>query len=180
MDLRTTLSISLFPQYTNPLNLSLPIDDLQYAFERVLQTGIAPTYANRSWHDERETTGVDDIDLGGGTLVDAFGRPLDLARVKIFFIRNLSAVGTLIVGAAAAQEWSAPFGAAGDTENIPPLSVLLRTNLVDGWIVVPGATDRLRINSGAETVEYDIVVIGTHCEFTTTTAAPTTTTTPGP
>lgn len=178
--LKTTLTIYCAPQYTNSLDLSLPIDDLQYTFDRILESGIAPSRANRSWHDEREVTGVDDIDLGGGTLFDAFGVPLVLATVKLIFIRNLSEVGTLVIGSAAAREWFEPFGGAGDTINIPPLSSHLLTNLVDGWEVVPGATDRLRIDSGGDTVDYDILVIGTHCEYTSTTTLPPTTTTPGP
>ena len=169
MRLTTTLSVAMSPLYRDPLDLSTPVDDLQYVFNRVLASGIASARANRSWHDERTITGVDDIDLGGGSLFDAFGVAVVLKTVKAVLITNLSEEGTLIIGAAAAREWAEPFGAAGDTALVPPRSCRLFTCLVDGWPVDPGVADRLRVNSGADEVVYDILVVGTHCTYSTTT-----------
>ncbi len=176
----TTLSIAYQCVYTNPLDNSVPIDDLQYTFARTLQSGLAPGYANRSWHARYEdVTGNTDIDLGGGTLDDGLGQPLVLETVRLVFIYNRSDYN-LVVGNAAAQEWFAPFGGAGETVEVPPLSPCLLSNLVDGWVVDPGVADSLRVAAGAETVTFDIMVLGTHMAFTTTTVAPTTTTTPAP
>jgi hypothetical protein len=86
------------------------------------------------------------------------------AKIKAIHIVNTSTTtgDDLTVGGAAAQEWTAWVGAAGDKVKIPADSCLLISNKKTGWIVTDGASDTLRItNAGANPVTYKIAILGT-------------------
>ena len=88
-----------------------------------------------------------------------------LARVKAILIVNKNAAGIafLLVGAAGADEFSAPFGMLGDTVKVMPASPLLLANLGEGWSVEPGHEVLMFQAIGGEVV-FDIAILGTASE----------------
>ena len=86
---------------------------------------------------------------------------LTLLKVKALLIVNHNAAGgSLVVGGAAANEWSAPFGAAGDQLVVPPDSPLLIGNRTAGW-PVDSAHRNLKLAAAGGAVTYSIAILGT-------------------
>lgn len=142
---------------------ALDNDRLDYA--KQLLEGNGDGQAEAVWHAE------------GQTLLDAASITLDLTslertilgdlntvtflKVKALLIVNQStAGGTLLVGDAAADEWSEPFGADGDQVSVPPDSPLLMANRNAGWSV-DNANKNLKLAASGGAVTYGIAVVGT-------------------
>ncbi len=142
------------------------IDSNRLAFQRDLTDGDDPGEADAVWHAQ------DRILPEGESLLlqlDALEQPLfgdtilvSLDRVKAILIvnRNTEGAAYLVVGGAAVDEWSEPFGMAGDTIKVMPGSPLLLANVLDGWpVAASGAT--LRIASTGGPVAFDVAILGT-------------------
>jgi hypothetical protein len=138
-------------------------DRLDYAGR--LLDGNGDNQAEAVWHVENQT------------LLDAESTTLDLSAltrtiladihtvtfltVKALLIVNQSTdAGQLLVGGAAADEWSEPFGADGDQVTVPPDSPLLLANRQAGWNV-DEANRNLRLAASGGDVTYSIAVVGT-------------------
>jgi len=87
---------------------------------------------------------------------------LSLLKVKAILIvnRNTSGSGYLLVGGAASDAWSAPFGAAGDKVKVMPGAPLFLACPQNGWDVEAGA-NQLKIAAVGATVVFDIAILGT-------------------
>ncbi|GAF68948.1 unnamed protein product, partial [marine sediment metagenome] len=114
--------------------------------------------------------------LGSVTLADAASVIYDLSNltqtrfgdtqvialidVRGIIIKNeTTGEGTLIVGDAGANEWSAMFGADGDAANVEPSSVFAISNELDGWDV--DATNKnLKLTASGGECTYSIAIIG--------------------
>ena len=90
--------------------------------------------------------------LLGGTLT------VNFASVKAVLLVNRGG-GTLTVGGAAGNEWSAPFASPGDQIAVPPNSPCLLGNNQSGW-PVDAAHRNLKLAAGSGDVTYSIVIVG--------------------
>lgn len=82
-----------------------------------------------------------------------------LITVKKILAVNESESGELIIGGAAANEWSEPFGADGDTAIVPPQSPWFWGSLRCGK-EVDGTNKNLKIAASGDDVTYSLVIIG--------------------
>lgn len=127
----------------------------------ILADGTAIDQVDGWWRDRRSlAAAAEDIDLRGG-LTDGFGVAIAFAKLKVLIIRNRSIVAgeTLSVGGDAA---SVPlFGAVNDIINVGPGGLLVWVNPSLAGIAVTATTgDIIQVDSGAATIEYDIIVGG--------------------
>ena len=116
------------------------------------------------WHAEEQALGS-----GASTTLELdnlsqslFGDTisLSLATVKAILIDNTSeTAGYLLIGGAAADEWYAPFAAAGDKVKVMAGGQLLFAHPGAGWSVSAGVTD-LKIAAVDAAVTYDIAILG--------------------
>lgn len=82
-----------------------------------------------------------------------------LVTIKELLIINESTSGNLVVGNAAADEWSEPFGADGDTLVIRPDSPCLLSSRRCGW-EIDGSNKNLKIAASGDDVTFSMVIIG--------------------
>lgn len=152
--------------YQDELDLGNVLDVNSLEVTDELASGTAVDQADLIFHDRRTLTASanDDIDLAG-SLVDAFGDTLTFAKIKGILIRNRSTtVGDILnIGGGSANfiNWIA---AAGDIVKLGPGGVFLLWNpSTAGYAVTATTADILRITEagGANSVDYDIVLIGT-------------------
>ena len=138
-------------------------DRLDYA-EQLLD-GNGDAQAEAVWHAESQTL----LDAGSTTLdLTSLGRTIlgDLHTVTFLTVSALLVVnestggGKLLIGGAASDEWSEPFGADGDQVAVPPDSPLLLCNRQAGW-PVDDSNKNLRIAASGGDVDYSIAVVGT-------------------
>ncbi len=107
-----------------------------------------------------------DVDLAGA-LSGVFGSTLTFVRIKGLIVAAAAGnTNNVVVGAAAANQFVGPFGAATHTLAVRPgeFKVLVACGATDatGYLVTAGTGDLLRIaNGGAGTsITYDLIVIG--------------------
>jgi len=164
----TTLQSSIAAQlgwtWTDQVGSSAIIDSNRFQFRKQLADGVDADEADAVWHVEDEplapgasvTFDLDALEQAcfGDTIT------IPLSKVKALLVVNKSASGYLLVGAAAEDEWHAPFGAAGNTVKVMPDSPLLLVHSRDGWNVEPGSTALKIAAIGAESV-FDVAILGT-------------------
>ncbi len=148
--------------FTDDNDLSDPQDSTSIKWDDTLANGTAINQADVIWHDRRTATAAaDDIDLDT-SLTDVYGTAADFVKVRGIFIHNRSTVSGeyLSVGGDgnALVNW---VGNLSDIVKIGPNGVLLLWSPIDGYAVTAGTGDILQIDPGADTIEYDIVIIGT-------------------
>jgi hypothetical protein len=130
-----------------------------------LLEGHADGQAEAVWHAEGQAlpAGVaETIDLTAlrrnllGTL-----HTTTLVQVKgLLVINDGSSAGRLVVGGAGSAEWSAPFGADGDTIVIPPDGAVFLSCRKAGW-PVDDANKLLKLAAAGGQVAYSIALVGT-------------------
>ncbi|MDZ4820089.1 MAG: hypothetical protein SGJ20_14070 [Planctomycetota bacterium] len=164
--LTSQLKASLHWLFQEPLGLSTVHDSAKLEYNETFADGVSPEQADKIWHSSRTliSAASDDLDLSAlaqtifGTTVT-----ITLAQIRAILIINTATDDgeVLIVGAAPADTWSACFGDASHTVEVPPDSCLLLCNRISGWPVVAGVSDTLRItNAGSGNVTYRIAILG--------------------
>ena len=121
---------------------------------------------NLVWSDRRTVaaSATDTLDLNGGGLLDVFGNAANFATVKgicIFNRETVAATHRIDFAPAAANPFLWTFNAAADRVEIAPSSAYMQWD-DSGKATVAGGSDAIRIinTDGANTVTYDIIVIG--------------------
>ena len=162
MALSVNLNAILSWSYTNALDLSTVTDAAQISVSDTLASGTGLDQADQIWHDRRTLAATsENLDLAG-SLTNAFGATLTFARIKGILIKNRTATAgfNLTVGGAAANQFPL-FSDVSDKLPIGPDGFFFYWDpSAAGKVVTAGTGDQLKIDAGANTVEYDIVLIG--------------------
>ena len=162
-ELQSSVQVAISGVLTNALGLSTPEDSLSKSFRDSLATGKGLDQADRMWHDSRQLIETsEDLDLAGG-VTDGLGETITFAKVKCIAIFNkATSVGfNLTVGGAAANQLINWVGDASDKIVIGPGGCLVLWNpSAAGYAVTAGTGDLLKIDSGGNTVDYEIIIIG--------------------
>ncbi len=174
MPLNSTVTLGILATLTaSPSELADASTALNKSYGASLSSGVAAGSADVLWHDQRTIapSANDDLDLAG-VLAGLLGGTATFVKVKGLVIAALGAPGppavpnvnNVVVGAAAANAWTALLGATHTIQVRPGAAIALLPSATDtGYPVVPATGDILRIaNGGAGTsVTYDIILIGT-------------------
>jgi hypothetical protein len=145
-----------------------PTDSSKLTYSQSLANGIADNQAEIKWNEvatellDAATTTFDltavDRDLFGSTLTNVF------YWVKAVLITVAAgSTGKLIVGDAASDEWSGPFGADGDTIEVQPGGCVMFAAPKTGW-AVDDTNKNLKIAASGGDVTYSIAIIGTETD----------------
>ncbi|MGD0897985.1 MAG: hypothetical protein ABR915_09110 [Thermoguttaceae bacterium] len=141
------------------------VDNSRLDYTRLLAEGYGDGQAEAAWHDDGQTLlegAVDVLDLTALPR-EVLGSVLTttLLRVKaILVVNDAGSAGTLVVGGAGGAEWSAPFGADGDTVEVPPDGAMLLASRMSGW-PVDDAHKLLKLTARGGDVSCRIALVGT-------------------
>ena len=162
VDLEVDASLKLSNLYVDSDDLSAARGNLFLSWTDELADGTGTDQADLLWYDSRTANAaVDDLDLAG-SLTDAFGNTLTFVEVRGLYIRNKDSANPLAIGAAAANPVASIFSDTSDEIIVRAGGVLfLWSPLNGGYTIGAGASDILRIDPGANSIDYDIVIIGT-------------------
>jgi len=126
---------------------------------------LATTVVDMLYHDDGVLDVVPTVvDLDLQAILNAFGDAITLTKVMGLLIKNNATPATgssILVGGAVADEWTTPWGAAGDKIHVPPGGVLFL--IAPAGITVGAADNQLRLvndKDGAGTIAYEIFIIG--------------------
>jgi hypothetical protein len=165
MALTTRLAVSLNAVQTSAKDLTTVRAPLDYAKALQLASGTAANQADQIFSDTRTlaASASETLDLTG-TLVDALGATVTMARVKGIIVRAADGnTNDLLLGGAASNGFASWVGDATDKVKIKPGGLLvLMSPGATSYPVTAGTGDLLQLaNSGAGTsVTYDVVIIG--------------------
>jgi hypothetical protein len=164
----TQLALSLASLLTGaaPLTGATPQMQVNYPLAIGLSSGTGAGQADKLWVSGSRSLAAstgEDLDLAG-TLVDALGGTLTLARVKALIVVASSAnTNNVIVGNAASNGFISWCGGAAHTVTVRPGGFFaIAAPDATAYAVTGGTADLLHVaNSGAGTsVTYDVIVIG--------------------
>ncbi|SDM77326.1 hypothetical protein [Streptomyces wuyuanensis] len=165
MALTSSLSVAASAELTSAADLATGAVPLTVRHAVSLASGTGVGKADKVFHDRRTlaASATEDLDLAG-VLLDSFGAAITFARVKGLVVTAAAGnVNNVVIGAAAANPWTALLGATGTLIVRPGGFVCVGAGAADvGYAVTAGSGDVLRVaNSGAgSSVTYDIVIIG--------------------
>lgn len=131
----------------------------------VFTDGVGANQVKAAWSDKRTiaASASESLDLSG-VLTDEFGVVVLLSKLKmLMIIADAGNVNDVVVGGAALNALSTPFGTAADKLKVKPGGmVLLVAPDANGYAVIAGTGDLLQVaNSGGTTgVTYQIGVLG--------------------
>lgn len=165
MALRTSLIVDFVGVETATSDLSTPMQRIvkEYALKRA--NGTDNDQGNRIWADTRTAAGsADPIDLLG-TLASEMGDIPSISFVDLSMIlihNKATTTGYLLtVGAGSNPTFTGLWGATGDAIKVHPGGLFLwESGGVDAVSPVAATGDLLTVDPGANTVTYDIVLVG--------------------
>ena len=123
-----------------------------------LADGTAANQANEYWSDTRVLAATSEsLDLEDGTLANAMGDTITLSKMKLLYIHNKSTTAgedlTLSGNAT-------PMGGTTPTITIEPDGWFFWSSPIDGKAIASSTADTLTLNSGSDTITYDIIIAG--------------------
>lgn len=156
--------------YTETQGLQEGLAPLPVAWVQEWRSGTGSNQANRVYTASASAAAAPVNFDFAGVLTDIWGNTLTLAKIKELWIRNttlttlfaLDIKGNFFTGITAGasgliKDWvndaiSMPIGPGGS---------IRFSNPIDGWVVTAATMDTLTLDPGANTVGYEIVVLGT-------------------
>lgn len=177
MGLNSKIQVTAYADFTKAFDLT---DNgrvvLNKMYQAVLSSGVAIGQADLVFHDQRTlaASASEDLDLVGAMLQDPFGANLSMLKVKALLIgaRGVTDVNgvtitpnvnNVVVGAAAANAWTALLNATGTVTLRPGTVLCVFASQTDaGYTVTAATNDLLKVanSGGGGGVTYDIIVIG--------------------
>lgn len=164
MALSTKLVAQVVATLTDSLDLGTASAPLDYTKRITLTDGTGANQADKLWHDQRviAASATDTLDLAG-TLVDALGDTVTLARVKAVLVVADAANGDDVNVQQPATNGVPLFLAAGDGIGVKPGGAFLWVAPdADGVVVTDGTGDLLdlvNVNAAGQAT-VDIVIVG--------------------
>ena len=163
-ELTTSLVLLLGATFIDDQDISDPQDNITWTFSDSLANGTGANQADVVWKDTGSAAGaVVDIDLHTSLDTVFTGIVATFVTIKGIIIHNKSTTPgeNLIIGADAAPLANWVANAATDTVIIGPDGIFLLWSPIDGYAVTDAGADILQIDPGADTIAYDIMIIGT-------------------
>lgn len=162
--LTTNLTFQVLATYLNALDLSDPKDTLNVNWTDALANGTGTDQSDLLFHDRRTLAATsEDFDLAGGWTNPITGAAGTFVKVKGLFIKNRNTTSghVLAIGGAAGTQFVNWVANSSDIVNIGPNGLFMLWSPTDGYAVGAGASDLLKIDAGANTIEFDIIIVGT-------------------
>jgi len=134
------------------------------AYAATLLEGADANQAEAAWVDADQslTSGTSttyDLTALTRTLLGDTHTTTLLAVRGLLIINHATSAGTLVVGGATSNPWSAPLGDSADTLHVPPDGVALLVNRADGWDV-DASHCNLKLAASGGDVDYSIALLG--------------------
>lgn len=172
--LTATFDLTGFGSYTNPLNLSTPVDNPRIGsggfaeIKASITNGTGSGQCDLWFHDQRSVAGTsnDNIDLAGSVTNPITGAAMTFVKIKVLLIKIVTPTSTYVLRVGpgvtgASNAWIGPWIGTSPYETV--YDTLYKVSLIDGWgTITAGSADTLCIyNPGSVAIVYNIWLIGT-------------------
>lgn len=163
--LTSTLKVVIDATLSKALDIGTGTQKVNTTYTTSLTNGTGANQANQMFTDTRtiSASSSEDLDLSG-VLASSFGTTLVFTSIKAIIVSAASAnTNDVVIGGAAANDFSTFFGASTDTIIVVPGGTFALINPeANGYAVTAGSADLLKIanSSSGTSVVYDIIIIG--------------------
>ncbi len=170
MPLSVNATVRLVASHTGATvpGITTPEAKVDKAYASLLASGTGAGQGDKFWTAQRTiaASANDDLDLNGGSLVDAFGVALGFVKIKGIIVSAAAAnANNVIIGGASSTFASWVTGTNPAVVVRPGTTFALIAGQADasGYAVTATSADVLRITNGGagSTVTYDIQIWGT-------------------
>jgi len=158
-DLIVATGVSILGRKKDTADLTNPVQPIRIAQPFALTNGTGDDQANEIFADTRTLTATSEtLDLTS-TLANFAGTTIVYTALKGVWIFNRSTTGgeDLIVSG----NFGTILGGTTPTVTLKPGFGILLAGTLTGYTVTNTSADQLKIDAGAATISYDIVLIGT-------------------
>mgnify|MGYP001586057474 CR=1 FL=1 len=163
MAAQTDVAIKIRVYETATADLGSPnMTHLLELLQTAYASGTVASTFDTVWSDTRNLVGATEaLDLAG-SLTGLLGGTITFAKLCGLIIRNNATTTAfdLKVGGAAANAWYGCFDGATHIAVVPPGGFFWWFSPIDGKTVTAGTGDQLKIDSGANTISYSILLLG--------------------
>lgn len=165
MSVVTRINVEVVANESSVLDLGTASMPHRLAIQLALATGTGDNQFDIAWSDTRTLTATsEDLDLSGA-LTGALGSTFSAVEVGLILIRNraTAAASRLLVGAGSSNPVFAGYlGSGNDIRKVGAGGFDLWVAPLDGggMTVTNSSADKLKIDAGAATITYDIIVLG--------------------
>jgi hypothetical protein len=147
--------------YLGSNDLSTLIQNLAQSFSQSWTSGTGNNQCNALFADTRTAAGAtDSLDLYGG-LTDAYGTTLNFTKIRGVLVRNQATTTAFVLKLAGSFMTGPVLNGTTPELEVNPSGIWYQTNPIDGWTVTNTTQDVLSVNPGANTIIYDIIIMGT-------------------
>lgn len=165
MSLTSRITAQIEATHVGSLDLGSLTAKISAGVALSLSSGTGASQGDLVFSDERalSASGSENLDLAG-SLTDAFGATITFAKIKaIMVLADSGNTNDVVIGNAASNGFTGPFGGATHTVAVKPGGVALFAHPGTGWTVTAGTGDILKVLNSAGTtgVTYKIVILGT-------------------
>lgn len=160
LEVKHVLSFDI--DYEDSADLNSKRGSFVLSLNDALADGTGADEADVIWYDSRTVTGASEtLDLCE-SLTDVFGDSVDFSSVKGIYIRNKATTSgyDLKVGKAGGSAFDDFVGGSDAALTIGPGGHATLWSPVDGYTAAGGTQDELKIDPGANTISYDIALLG--------------------
>lgn len=160
----TTLTVDLIAQiagtYKSVTGLNAALQTLAINISKSLTNGTGDNKSDRvALISATAAASPDTYDLDGGAdVVDIFGNGVTFTTIRGLLIANKSLVSAEVL--TIAGDWFTTTVINGTSYEIKPSSYLWTTAIIDGYTVTADTGDVLSIDPGADSIAYDLILIG--------------------
>lgn len=153
--------------HTKTLDLNTLRDVISTTRGKNFTNGTGANQANVIWHDNRTlqdpptADANETLDVNDGTLTDAFGDAVTVAKLKAIYVKNNSADANLLIGGATATQLEL-FADPCDILKVRPGGEFFLTS-PDATGITVGNNSDLKLahdGTGSSSLTYDIILIG--------------------
>ena len=154
-----TGSVTINGSYEDSSNTTTAQELISYQASKALTSGTGASNADLFYSTRAQHTSTTSYDLTGG-LTDRFGNTLTFVELREILVFNRSTTaGEILV--LQGNLMSAFLNGTAPTADLGPEGWFYHTNPRDGFTVTGTTQDTLTIDAGANTISYDLFLIGT-------------------
>lgn len=147
-------------KFTQDPDLTTAAETIAISKAQTYTDGSSADQANQPWSDEIELAATSgNLDLAGG-LTDAFGNTITYTSVKELMIHNTSTTAGQDITISGTFMDNNLLGGGSSTVILGPSGVFMVASPIDGFTVTAGSGDILTVDSGANTITYEIFILG--------------------
>ena len=160
--LAATLQLLIDGTFSKALDLTSPKEVIAISKSQAFANGTGSNQGNEFFSDSRQLISTSEtLDMATG-LTNAFGETVTFIKIRGFIIHVTTlTAGSILTLSGDVLTNASWISGTTPTQVVGPGGWYIVTNPVDGYAVSTPSQHELKIDSGSNTVNFDLIILGT-------------------